>query len=209
MSTVLRMKCLLAFLLNFLCFLVEVHSETYVSFMGVNLPNHAYVDLTLVGNVITGSGNTVRCHTDLETCCTGYQGIHRGDWHFPNGNALANAGGGGDIYRTRGAQVVHLRRRNDATSPSGIYHCEIETVAVHDDDVNTITGETVYVGLYPPSGGILLYIFYLAKQPSSTDMSRRYHHTWWSVIINEQSHLYLHWWTCYLCHLDQRLCHYH
>ena len=201
------MKCLLALLLNFLCCLVEVHSETeypYVSFMGVILPNHAYVNLTLVGNDITDSGNTVRCHTDLQTCCTSSQGVHHGDWYFPNGSVLAGGGGGDDIYRSRGAQVVHLRRRNDVTSPSGIYRCEIETVAV-----NTITGETVDVGLYPPSGGILLYIFYLAKQPSSTDMSRRYHHTWWSDIINEHYHLYLSWWTCYHCHLDQRLCHYH
>ena len=38
-------------------------------------------------------------------------------------------------------------------SPTGIYHCVIETVAVNDDDVNTITGETVYVGLYLSSGG--------------------------------------------------------
>ena len=32
--------------------LVEVHSQTefpYVSFMGETLPNHSYVDLTLVG----------------------------------------------------------------------------------------------------------------------------------------------------------------
>ena len=38
-------------LLSLLCSLVEAHSQTeypYVSFMGVNLPNHAYVDLTLV-----------------------------------------------------------------------------------------------------------------------------------------------------------------
>ena len=207
MSNVLRMKCLLAFLLNFLCFLVDVHSQTeypYVSFMGVNLPNHAYVDLTAMGVDTSDPGNTVRCHTDLNTCCHGFQGVHRGDWYFPNGSVLVGAGGGGDIYRSRGAQVVHLRRRNNATSPSGIYRCDIETVAVNDD-VNTITGETVYVGLYPPSGGILLYIFYLAKQPSSTNMSRRYHHTWWIDIISyEHPHLYLSWWTCYHCDLDQR-----
>ena len=160
------MKCLLAFLLSLLWSLVEVHSQTeypYVSFMGVNLPNHAYVDLTLVGNDTTDSGNTVRCHTDLETCCAGVQGVHRGDWYFPNGSALAYAGGGGDIYIRRGPQVVHLRRRNNATSPSGIYHCEIETDAVNDNDVDTITGETVYVGLYLPSGGkqlIFLVITY-------------------------------------------------
>ena len=166
------MKCLLAFLLNFLCCLVEVHSQTeypYVSFMGVDLPNHAYVNLTLVGNVITGTGNTVRCHTDLESCCTSSQGVHRGDWYFPNSSVLAGGGGGGDIYRSRGPQVVHLRRRNNATSPSGIYRCDIETIVMNGADVNTITGETVYVGLYPPSGGIHIYQF--PKLSSSTDMS--------------------------------------
>ena len=153
------MKCLLALLLNLLCFLVEVHTQTapYVSFMGEILPNHAYVDLTQVGNDISDSGNTVRCHTDLESCCGGVHGIHRGDWYFPNGSALAHAGGGGNIYRSRGPQVVHLRHRNDATSPSGIYRCDIETNAVYDNDVYNIKGETVYVGLYPPSGGIYTF----------------------------------------------------
>ena len=44
--------------------LVEVHSQIeypYVSFMGENLPNHAYVDLTLVGNNKSDPGNIVRC----------------------------------------------------------------------------------------------------------------------------------------------------
>ena len=159
-----------------------------------------------MGNDITDSGNTVRCHTDLSTCCTVFQGVNRGDWYFPDGSVLAaGGGGGGDIYRSRGAQVVHLHRRNDATSPSGMYRCDIETVDVHDNDVDNIKGETVYVELYPPSGGIH---FSVSKISSSTDMSvlyRRYHHTWWSDIISyEQSHLYLYWWTCYHCHLDQR-----
>ena len=61
-----------------------VHSQTvpYVSFMGVNLTNHSYVDLTLVGEDRSDPGNTVRCHSDLETCCHGSQGIHRGSWFF-------------------------------------------------------------------------------------------------------------------------------
>ena len=48
---------------------VEVHSQTefpYVSFMGETLPNHSYVNLTLVGY---DRGNPVRCITDLSTCC--------------------------------------------------------------------------------------------------------------------------------------------
>ena len=136
--------------------LVEVHSQTapYVSFMGVDLSNHAYVDLTTVGEDISASGNTVICNTDLFTCCTGKQGIHRGDWYFPNGSVLSGSGAGGDIYKSRGVVRVDLRRRNNAMSPTGIYRCEIETMAVNDDNVATITGETVYVGLYPPNKGM-------------------------------------------------------
>ena len=140
--------------------LVEVHSQTapYVSFMGVNLPNHAYVDLTTVGDDISASGDTVRCHTDLETCCTSSQGSHRGDWYFPNGILLPfYTHNDEDIVEDREPQVVHLRRRNNATSPSGIYRCDIETIAVNDNDDDIITGETVYVGLYPPNEGIYLH----------------------------------------------------
>ena len=43
-------------------------------------------------------------------------------------------------------------------SPSGIYRCDIETIAVHDDDLDTITGETVYVGLYLSSGGTCIVL---------------------------------------------------
>ena len=117
--------------------------------MGENLPNHAYVDITAVEEVMS-----VECHTDLFTCCTGSQGDHRGDWYFPNGSVPSDSDAGGDIYKRRGVVRVDLRRRNNATSPSGIYRCEIETVAVNDNNVDTITGETVYVGLYPPNEGM-------------------------------------------------------
>ena len=148
------MKTGFLLLLCLLWSLVAVHSQTvpYVSFEGVNLPNHAYVDLTTVGENISDPGDTVRCHTDLETCCSSSQGIHRGDLYFPDGNALGNAMGSGDIYKLRDDQVIHLRRRNDVTSPSGIYHCEIPTIAVNDDVDNKL-GESVYVGLYPPNEG--------------------------------------------------------
>ena len=53
--------------------------------MGVNLPNHSYVDLTAVGTDQGDPGNTVRCHTDLGTCCSGQSTNVRGDW-FPPGS---------------------------------------------------------------------------------------------------------------------------
>ena len=140
-----------------------VHSQTvpYVSFMGVNLTNHSYVDLTTVEEDRSDHGNTVRCHSDLTTCCTGRLGVHRGDWHFPDGNILKFTSTSYDIVMDREPQEVHLHRRNDVISPSGIYRCDIETMAVNDDVRATITGETVYVGLYPPSEGnqsLLVYI---------------------------------------------------
>ena len=138
----------------FWCLLVAVvycQTVPYVSFMGVNLPNHAYVDLTTVGDIYSDPGDTVRCHSDLTTCCSTNEGDHRGLWYFPDGSIVYRYSG--DIYRRRDAQTAILFRRNNAMSPSGIYRCEIPTEAVNDD-VDAITGETVYVRLYPPNEGI-------------------------------------------------------
>ena len=130
--------------------LVEVNSQTfpYVSFMGQILANHSYVDLSLVGDDNSGNDNA-QCHTDLNTCCTGTQGSHRGDWYFPNGDRLPFSG---DIHERRDNWRVDLRRRNSATSPVGIYRCDIPTNVVHHDTDISVRA-TVYVGLYTASGG--------------------------------------------------------
>ena len=144
--------------------LVEVHCQTapYVTFMGNNVPNHGYVDLSLVGDDGSGS-DSVQCHTDLTTCCTSPQGSHRGDWYFPDGSRL---GFFDDIFEDRNALRVDLRRRNNANSPVGIYRCDIPTEAFHDDTDISVR-DTVYVGLYTASGGNYncchIAIVYLSK----------------------------------------------
>ena len=137
-------------LLSVLWSLVEVHSFPYVSFMGQTLKNHAYVDLSLVGDVNsdTSGSNNVQCHTDLNTCCSISEGPHRGDWYFPAGGRLPLLGGD-DIYQNHGTQSVDLRRRNNANLPTGIYRCDIPTAA------NSSVKDTVYVGLYTSDGGKL------------------------------------------------------
>ena len=122
----------------------------YVSFMGQTLADHFYVDISQVGNDVTGGTDTVQCHTDLGTCCHRDQGSHRGDWYFPNGTRLPFPSNNNPppIFENRQAQRVDIRR-NSGTGPTGIYRCDIETTAVHDNDMR----ETVYVGLYTSDGG--------------------------------------------------------
>ena len=132
--------------------LVEVHSQTapYVSFMGQTLGNHSYVDLSLVGDDLSGS-DSVQCHTDLSTCCNRSQGIHREDWYSPGSTDRVPFNNGSHIYEQCVTERVDLRRRNSATSPIGIYRCEIPTIAVHDDTDISVRA-TIYVGLYHYTG---------------------------------------------------------
>ena len=136
---------ILLHLFNQVCY-CQSQEVPYVSFRGVNLADHSYVNLSLVNNTARGS---VQCHTDLGTCCTSAQGIHIGDWYLGSRLQLGS-GGSDDIYEKREAQRVDLRRRNDGTT-SGIYHCSIATVAVHDDNDLSVR-EYVYVGLYDSGG---------------------------------------------------------
>ena len=130
---------------------VEVYSESilfpYVYFGG-NLPNHSYVDLTLVGNN-GDSIDSVVCNTNVMTCCTSVQGNHRGHWYFPDQTILRFTQHSDSIYMARGNKRVDLRRDNNVTSPSGIYHCDIPTNIPSQSPVRL----SVYVGLYPPNEG--------------------------------------------------------
>ena len=144
-----RSKMRFVLVLLLVCSLMEVHSQQtipYVSFMGQTLANHSYVDLSLVGDDLSGS-DSVQCHTDLSTCCSGADGPHRGDWYFPDGYRLPFGGGDNITIEARYYQRVDLRRQNSATSPVGIYRCEI-----HTTDHISIRA-IVYVGLYTDTGG--------------------------------------------------------
>ena len=136
--------------------LVEVHSQTefpYVSFMGETLANHSYVNLYLVGtDRSTGStSNTVKCHTDLQSCCTAFEGGHRADWYFPNGDRLPFSTPTVGIHEIREDERVDLRRKNNDNSPSGIYRCDIPTIAVNDENDISVR-DTVYIGVYANGG---------------------------------------------------------
>ena len=156
-STSLLLLCLL-------WSLVEVHSQSapYLTFNDSVIPSHAYVDLSLMmypGNDDTTAdiSSTVICHTDLTTCCRNTAGPDLGNWFFPNGDLLpganVNNANQNHIAERRLDQLVRLQRGPIGTIsdiPDGIYHCDIETMAVNSDD-NTAR-ETVYVGVYGSGG---------------------------------------------------------
>ena len=151
-SCVKMLKRVISQLLLPLLLVVEVQCQTapYVSFMGQTLTDHSYVDISLVGDDFSGGSNTVQCHTDLDICCRAAQGIHRGDWYFPNGDILPFPDGSEPIVESCLAQRLDLRRTSSTVmGPTGIYHCDIETVAVNGNGMR----ETVYVGLYTSDGG--------------------------------------------------------
>ena len=130
---------------------VEAQSQTYpyVSFMGETLPDHSYMDISLVGNDQTGT-DSVQCHTNVVTCCRSINGIHRGDW-FPPGsdNRLPFPAQREFVFENREAQRVDIRRRN-STSPTGLYRCDIH---VREEVGEEPARKSVYVGLYTRDEG--------------------------------------------------------
>ena len=142
------------------------HTVPYISFMGETLVNHSWVDISQVGS---GSA-AVHCHTDLSRCCSAPQGAHRGDWFFPDGTRLPVPGSNsGNIFEARTAQRVDLRHRDNANGPTGIYRCDIPTNAVYDATDTTVR-ESVYMGLYTSTGGIIQEscAFFMFNQHSFT-----------------------------------------
>ena len=138
---------------------VEVHSQRVpnITFMGVTLPNHGYVDFSLVGDATDGS-DSVQCHTDLVTCCSSLQDTvqgteYRGNWYAPGyQRRLPFSHEGTNIYERHATQRIELRRRGTPDRPSGIYHCLMPTNAV-SHPTNRSVRESTYVGVYA-SGGI-------------------------------------------------------
>ena len=143
----IAMKLTLMVLLCLLYALVVVYPQEvpYISFMGTNLPNHSFINLTLVGEY---SSDGVQCHTDLVTCCSAKEGPDRGDWYYPNGDRLKFSRGTFKEFQSREAKRVDLRRRGSQPLTQGVYRCDIETNAVN----NQSGKEIIYAGLYTTEG---------------------------------------------------------
>ena len=129
----------------------------YLSFMGVTLPNHSYVD---INQFDSDNERSMHCHTDLVTCCNQDAGDDRGNWYSPAGTRLSFFSTGGNViyFRRQIEKVVMRRLGTVSVEHSGIYKCVIETNAVHSNDSEEDgTGEILYVGAYFNGGKFVVF----------------------------------------------------
>ena len=115
------------------CCTIDTSIITYVSMVvhliGVYLvlkdafyKNNSYI---LNSDIGEGEDGALLCFTDLFPCCDSGSGSAVGEWFFPDESQVPPAGTRGDFYRDRGPGMVRLHRRNNATSPTGWFCCEV------------------------------------------------------------------------------------
>ena len=73
-------------------------------------------------------------------CCRGIDGGNVGEWYFPNGTIVPRSGAApsADFTRKGFTHQVRLNRRNNTTSPTGIYECRVP---------DGVTGELVIASI--------------------------------------------------------------
>ncbi len=91
---------------------------------GVLYPNNSIVNIEDIG---VGT-SALHCITDRRECCRNADGGASGEWYQPGQTNPVVRGGlisMKDFSRSRNSSAVSLHRRNNATSPAGLYRCEI------------------------------------------------------------------------------------
>ena len=176
----------------------------YVTYEGRRINNHSYVDVSLMNNA-----SSVQCHSHLHTCCSAQQGGDRGDWYSPSGEQLKflTPSVKGE-FQTRLPQRVELRCTTRNVCVSGLYRCGI---MIHYPQIRRVR-RIIYVGLYGDAEGVnkmritnKKFVFFddICRWGIINTIWRVICHGYWECSVHP--HLYLHWRTCYHCHLDQRL----
>ena len=109
-------------------------------------PNNSIVNIEDIGV----GANALHCITDRVQCCRGGDGGASGEWYQP-GQTSPVVGKGlmstKNFSRNRAPSAVLLNRRNAATSPIGLYHCEVLDLGG--------ANQSVYIGMYGINGSKL------------------------------------------------------
>ena len=102
------------------------------------LANNSVVVITDIEDGRSG-GSPLICATTFTPCCkVGKQG----EWYYPDGTVVPDSTANEDFFRSRNddGELRLNRIRNNAMTPTGIFHCELPV----SDNVT----QTLYVGVY-------------------------------------------------------------
>ena len=125
----------------------------YLSLNDDIIPNHGYVVISDIGST---DDTALICHTNRPATLNN-NADSGGNW-FALDDTRVTGNDVPGLRRTRGPMMVRLLRDTATGTPSeGIYHCLVE------DD--TLTEQTVYVGLYNSGGIIRTNTFTLIHTP--------------------------------------------
>ena len=127
----------------------SLHVGVYFSSRSSYVNKNSNILLTDVGE---GDCGALLCYTDLTECCgdsdTPVSGVGAlGQWIYPSGSAVGVMSDGQDFYVDRGPSVVRLNRRNNATSTTGQFCCEVPdaTSTTIRSCVNIVVGKQSFI----------------------------------------------------------------
>ena len=109
---------------------------------GVLYPNNSIVNIEDIG----AGANALHCITDRVKCC---KEASTGGWYQPGMDLPLRGSRAANFSRSRAPSAVLLNRRNNATSPIGLYRCKV----LDSRGVN----QSVYIGVYGASDGKQYY----------------------------------------------------
>lgn len=93
----------------------------------------------LVSDIGEGVNGSLLCFTDLAPCCDMGSGRITGEWHLPSGS-LVGVESNGDYYIERGPSVVRLNLRNNDTTQTGQFCCEVPDGSLNNQTVCATIG---------------------------------------------------------------------
>ena len=129
-------------------YIYDLHAGVYLSLNRIIITNNSKIS-----NNATGEGNNqaLLCFTDLHQFFPDATEV--GQWYYPNETLVEMNETISDIYTSRSQGVVRLHRKENATMPTGWFHCKIL-------DSNSVN-QSIYVSVLPIHHN-------LKKEPTST-----------------------------------------
>ena len=120
-----------------------------ISELGFYLNGELYPNNSIVNIADIGVGpNALHCITDREQCCSSVDGGASGEWYLPREPVPVVGNEDSDFSQTRVSSAVLLNRRNNDTSPAGLYHCDIL------DSSGVL--QSLFIALYNATAGEIL-----------------------------------------------------